>query len=512
MDDTSATRADAAEETTGDRIDELRAVIDAQARVIEAMQERLDQMETSVSPPSETRVDVVPSSVALPDLHAPTSRRNLMTKGAAAAAGAAIAGTVLNVAAANPAAAAGPISGDGDPGVYGLANPNTGVGVKGETLLGMGVFGSASATELEAFGVAGHGFSPDSFGVGGENFASSRHAVGVRGKTGSSSGRGVVGSATSSNGTTSGVYGESASTGGQGVEGRATATTGETSGVTGTADSIDGMGVHGDVTHTGNTAAGVKGTSDSASGFGVWGRNTRDLGTGVFGEGTTGVTGEGVSIGLHGTSNPGDSIAVLAESEQGVGLSAVAGGVAVRAESDGTQLLLTGTPDPPLGVNSTREAGELVFDTNEDLWLCVVAGKPGTWRRISGPSTAGAFVPLPAPVRVYDSRAGFPPSTGPKTKLVANTARTVDCTLSSSGVPVGASGVLVNLVATNTDAAGFMTIYKDGIAWPGTSNLNFGADQTAAVTTFSALSAAAAVAVRANVGTHVVVDILGFYQ
>lgn len=501
------------DEAPTSELDEMRAVIDAQARVIDSMRARLDRMEASAADssgaPADDRND---SPIGIPDLQAPTSRRSLMTKGAAAAAGAAIAGTVLNVASATPAAAAGPISGDGDPGVFGSASPDTGIGVKGETLLGMGVYGAALATELEAFGVVGHSSSADGYGVSGQNFSQSGRAVGVRGLTASGSGRGVVGSATASVGAASGVFGQADSIGGRGVEGLTTATTGETRGVSGTAASADGVGVYGEATSTGNTAAGVMGVNQGTAGYGVWGSGTGASGAGVYGEGHVGIDGQGDSIGLRGTSNPGDSIAVMAQSEQGIGLSAVAGGYAVRAESHRTQLWMTGAAEPPLSANATRSIGELVLDTNHDLWLCVAAGKPGTWRRISGPSTAGAFVPLPAPVRVYDSRFGFPPSTGPKTKLVGGTPRTVDCTSSSSGVPAGASGVLVSMVATDTDAAGFMTIYKDGIAWPGTSNLNFAAGQTVAVTTFSALSPAGAVAVRSNVATNVLVDVLGFYQ
>ena len=214
----------------------------------------------------------------------------------------------------------------------------------------------------------------------------------------------------------------------------------------------------------------------------------------------------GQANGLTGTGVRGN-----ASTSGGVGVSGF-GDVGVSARSPRTQLELLGTPAPPLGAGLTRTDGEVVFDANNDLWVCVASGTPGTWRRLAGPSTAGAFVPLAAPVRVYDSRGAFPPAIGPKTPLVGDTPRTVDCTGNSSGVPVGASGVLVNLVATGTSAAGFMTIYQDGIPWPGTSNLNYAANQTVAVTTFSALSTAAKVAVRANVATDVVVDVLGFYQ
>ena len=76
----------------------------------------------------------------------------------------------------------------------------------------------------------------------------------------------------------------------------------------------------------------------------------------------------------------------------------------------------------------------MVFDANGDLWFCVATGLPGTWRRISGSTSAGSFHVLPAPARIYDSRPGSLPAVGSKTKLT-NTARTLSCNVNSSGRP-----------------------------------------------------------------------------
>ena len=58
----------------------------------------------------------------------------------------------------------------------------------------------------------------------------------------------------------------------------------------------------------------------------------------------------------------------------------------------------------------------------------------------------------------------------------------------------------------------FLAIYKNGITFPGTSNLNwFGADQTLAVTTFSAVDATSKVALFASSNTDVIIDVLGYY-
>src|SRR5262245_14849262 len=58
------------------------------------------------------------------------SRRDLLRRAAAAAAGTVAGGAVLMVAGADPAAAA-PLSGTGNPGVEGIADPPSGIGVRG---------------------------------------------------------------------------------------------------------------------------------------------------------------------------------------------------------------------------------------------------------------------------------------------------------------------------------------------------------------------------------------------
>jgi hypothetical protein len=207
--------------------------------------------------------------------------------------------------------------------------------------------------------------------------------------------------------------------------------------------------------------------------------------------------------GVYGISD--SSYAVLGQATTGTGVRATAGPA-------GTQLSLSGAPGAPPNSTVTRSVGSIVMDINEDLWFCIASGTPGTWRRVSGASTAGALTLLASPVRMYDSRPPYPPATGPKTPLVPNTARTIDLNASGVGVPVGATAALVSLVAEGPVSAGNMAIYKDAIAWPGTSNLNFAAGQTVAVTTLTALSATARCAVRANVACNVVLDVLGYYR
>jgi len=150
------------------------------------------------------------------------------------------------------------------------------------------------------------------------------------------------------------------------------------------------------------------------------------------------------------------------------------------------------------------------------VWYCTLGGSPGLWRKLTGPSTAGALHLVSTPKRVYDSRPGQPPAAvGPKTPLQAGQKRTVDLKADGSGVPAGATAALVSLVATGTTTGvgGFLSVFRNDIAWPGTSNLNWtAAGQTVAVTTVTALDAEARCGLWAGSVTDVVVDVLGYYR
>lgn len=217
----------------------------------------------------------------------------------------------------------------------------------------------------------------------------------------------------------------------------------------------------------------------------------------------------GLVAGVHAIGN---THGVRAES---IGYALMANGLAsAKAQVYLTSTVLPGLEDPTTRTDS-HLAGELYYDRFKNLWFCVTSGIPGTWRKIAGPSTAGALTVLPTPVRVYDSRPAFPPAIGTKSPLVASTARACDLKANSSGVPAGATAALVSLTATGTTGAfgGFLSIYRNGIAWPGTSSLNWsGPGQTTAVTTLTAVDSASLCALYANVATDVIVDVLAYYR
>ncbi len=261
---------------------------------------------------------------------------------------------------------------------------------------------------------------------------------------------------------------------------------------------------------------GVYGYSNVATGNGVIGRS--DFGTGVRGVTTSGVGVWGIA------DDPGlGSVGVYANNQSGkalqatgvVGVGASGSQTALRLYSDGIHLAFTPQSTSPPTRSDLHQLAEVHVDAAGDLWYCVSAGTPGTWRRLAGPSSAGALAVLPSPVRVYDSRPGTTPAVGTKAPLVPSIARAVDLKANGSNVPSGATAALVSLVATNTTGAsgGWLSIYRNGIAWPGTSNLNWSsAGQTVAVTTLTSVNITAVANLYANVATDVIVDVLGYYR
>lgn len=278
---------------------------------------------------------------------------------------------------------------------------------------------------------------------------------------------------------------------------------------------------------TGNPAVRATGSGAASTAVRAIGGNSEG-GYGVNAEGRIGVQGTGIgSWGMYGQGQSGvagvanggaGTWGVSGTSQQGFGIAGFTDtGIAVQSAAavEGMHLRLEGGTKPPLTSAKTWLRGDMARDTNGDLWLCVFGGAPGQWRRLAGPTTAGSLVSLPAPARVYDSRPSFPPATTPKNPLQAGTPRTIDLKGNASGVPAGAQAVLVSLVATGTTTGvgGFMSIYRNGVAWPGTSNLNWsGPGATVAVTTLTSVDNQARANLYAGSATDVVLDVLGYYQ
>jgi hypothetical protein len=117
------------------------------------------------------------------------------------------------------------------------------------------------------------------------------------------------------------------------------------------------------------------------------------------------------------------------------------------------------TPGAPTG---QAFKGDMAVDSNGVLYLCVAAGTPGTWIRVSH----GGVRPLGVPQRAYDSR-----NTGGR--FSDGESRKISIAGVVAGVPANAVGIVGNVTITNTVGAGFLTIWPTGQAQPTTSNINW---------------------------------------
>jgi hypothetical protein len=398
---------------------------------------------------------------------------------------------------------------DSGTGLYALSSSGTGVYASSNS------FNALTGMSQSGYGVSAHSWS--SLAVD----AMSEGTHGVRGNTGGGysalepPASGVLGSSDTFNGVSgasdsaTGVAGMSST--GYGVTGVSHAASGipePISGVVGDSDSNIG------VTGMSSTNAGVVGLSASATGvlalsatgtaLSAQVMNASSAGTAL--DAGTGGTGYAGHLAVTNTASTAD---VLNISHQGPGRGA-------RITTNQAQLLLlprTGDRQPPATDSVAHLRGELLSDGAGSLWCCVAGGTPGTWRKVSGPTAAGALHVLPLPVRVYDSRSGTSPSVGPKTPLAANTARTLDVTVNSSGVPVGATAVMANLLVVNAVSGnGNLTIWANGVAKPNANNMVWGGSTGRfSSLALTAVDAAARVQVEASIQTDFVLDIVGYH-
>jgi hypothetical protein len=127
------------------------------------------------------------------------------------------------------------------------------------------------------------------------------------------------------------------------------------------------------------------------------------------------------------------------------------------------------------------------------------------------PVTTGAYGSV-VPNRLLDTRDGTGTSSGaPFLAVAANGS--VNLNVTGSGVPAGASAVVLNVTATQPAQAGFITVFGAGATKPLASNLNFLAHQTVPNLVIAPVSADGRVTLfNGSTGaTHLIADISGYY-
>jgi hypothetical protein len=116
----------------------------------------------------------------------------------------------------------------------------------------------------------------------------------------------------------------------------------------------------------------------------------------------------------------------------------------------------------------TFTEGSLIADsTNQSLWYTYSTGNAST-AGLYALNGVPVFVTTSAPQRVYDSRPGFPPTTGvPVSNLVkfpiSNNQDRVLSVVGTSGAFVTA--VLLTVTVVNTSSAGFLAVLQGSGTW-----------------------------------------------
>jgi hypothetical protein len=114
-----------------------------------------------------------------------------------------------------------------------------------------------------------------------------------------------------------------------------------------------------------------------------------------------------------------------------------------------------------------------------------------------------------SPNRITDTRAGSGfPNAG--NRLTGQTI-TVTVAGGTTGVPVSAGAVVLNVTVANTVGAGFLTVWPTGVPQPSASSLNWAAGETRPNLVTVAVGTGGQVSVFANSPTDVVVDEEGYY-
>ncbi len=214
-----------------------------------------------------------------------------------------------------------------------------------------------------------------------------------------------------------------------------------------------------------------------------------------------------------GNGNQGVGLVGWSKKANGTGIVGFTGGAgAYGGEFFGglAELRLRPGGNAPITLTNAHQVGELYEDAAGTLWICVVAGTPGTWREIAGANTAGAFHPI-APRRAYDSRDDA--------KLQPTVDRVISVKNSTDGtqdiVPASATAVTLTVTVTETEGAGgFLAVRPDVTSYNNTSSVNwFGPGQNLATTVVSGLGGDRQVILRAGANaTHVVVDVTGYHR
>ncbi|MCU1394361.1 MAG: hypothetical protein JWM34_2789 [Ilumatobacteraceae bacterium] len=134
---------------------------------------------------------------------------------------------------------------------------------------------------------------------------------------------------------------------------------------------------------------------------------------------------------------------------------------------------------------------------------------------VGGYFPAGASYSPIVPARILDTRQGAAYSTVDGVALgqgLLGANQTIELQVAGrAGVPGDASAAVLNVTVTGAQGNGYVTVYPCGSSQPTTSNLNFTEGQTIPNAVISKIGDGGKVCIFANVGTHVLADVNGYF-
>ena len=256
------------------------------------------------------------------------------------------------------------------------------------------------------------------------------------------------------------------------------------------------VGVMGEATGTTGGWAVYGYSHGDTRGIGVYGKNTSSSGDGVLGEHASGaVTG----IGVRG------------KSAGGVGVQGEGSTFDVAANGNGKVYLKSaGT----LSATAAGAVGTIARDGNGDMWVCTASN---SWRKIAGPSTAGAFHAV-TPGRVYDSRFDGGPLTAGfnRTVSVANRYNIDTYALAQSNfVPANAKAITANVTIVALAGSGYVAANPGGTTTVTAATVNWSAAgqvlNNGVTLTLNASRQLTLICGGPGASTHVIIDVTGYY-
>ena len=125
-------------------------------------------------------------------------------------------------------------------------------------------------------------------------------------------------------------------------------------------------------------------------------------------------------------------------------------------------------------------------------------------QHVSQAGVAGTTLTPVRPCRLFDGRRT--PDSGRVDAGTWRLAVTGRC-----GVPATAQAVAISLVATDTSAAGFVSVYPEGSTRPDVSNLNYDRGNTVANSAVVKLSATGSIDVHTSAAANIIVDVTGVF-